>query len=298
MKIRHLLLAITFLPTTSPGQPADLSFPEKGRLVVLHLSSAPFPHPQRTEGHVYNQLFFSAKDHYSDNAVAVFIPENYAANGQVDIVVHFHGWYNNIDTVLARYRLIDQFVASGKNAILIVPQGPKNAPDSFGGKLEDQDGFAHFISEALDSLADRSLISTRRPGSIILSGHSGGYHVMSFILMHGGLTDHIKEVYLFDALYGQTEKFVHWLESEHGKMIDIYTEDGGTKEQSEQLVAEAAAWKIPYRSRVEQELLPGDLEAGGVIAIFTPLQHDQVVQAHSSFQTFLRASSLQQISVR
>jgi len=51
-------------------------------------------------------------------------------------------------------------------------------------------------------LVKESKIKTRKVGSIILSGNSGAYHAISFILMWGGMTASVREVYLFDALYG------------------------------------------------------------------------------------------------
>ena len=74
-------------------------------------------------------------------------------------------------------------------------------------------------------------------GSIILSGHSGGYHVMAAIVDHGGLSEKIREVWLFDALYGGTENFVTWQKSQNGRLLDIYTDHGGTKEETENLMA-------------------------------------------------------------
>ena len=70
-----------------------------------------------------------------------------------------------------------------------------------------------------------------------MSGHSGGYHVMAAIVDHGGLSDKIKEVWLFDALYGGTDNFVTWQKSENGRLLDIYTDHGGTKEETETLMA-------------------------------------------------------------
>ncbi|PIS29577.1 MAG: hypothetical protein COT43_03460 [Candidatus Marinimicrobia bacterium CG08_land_8_20_14_0_20_45_22] len=183
----------------------DLStcYAEYGDLIVTRISSAPFPHPARMNGHEYEGKVYSTEQHYSDSSVAVFIPKNYRQTDQVDIVVHFHGWYNNIDSVLSTFKLVEQFSASGKNAILIIPQGPKNAPDSFGGKLEDSDGFSRFIADVLTFLKQNNKIKVQNLGNIVLSGHSGGYHVISYILMRGGLSGKISEVYLFDALYGQ-----------------------------------------------------------------------------------------------
>ena len=235
---------------------------------------------------------FPAQTHYRDSSVAVFIPKEYKKTAVVDLVIHFHGWYNNIDSVLARYRFMTQFLESGKNAILVIPEGPKNAPDSFGGKLEDDGGFKAFVSEILDSLFGRSLIASTVPGTIILSGHSGGYHVMSFILMRGGLTDHIKEVYLFDALYGQTEKFAYWLDHTGGKLINIYTDSGGTKSESENLMADLRGWKTPFLAGEEDLITPDQLRTQRIIFLHTRLEHDEVLQRHETFRSFLKASIL------
>ena len=96
-------------------------------------------------------------------------------------------------------------------------------------------------------------------GSIVLAGHSGAYRVMAFILNRGGLTANIREVYLFDALYGQTEKFAHWVDRFPGKLVDIYTAEGGTRDQSLDFMDDLGAWDIPFvavpESAVTQDFL-------------------------------------------
>ena len=273
-------------------------YSDYGEVIVTQISSAPFPHPARMNGHEYDSKVYPAERHYSDSSVAIFIPKNYRQTDRVDIVVHFHGWYNNIDSVLSTFKLVEQFSASGKNAILIVPQGPKNAPDSFGGKLEDPDGFSRFITDILAILKQNNKIKTQNLGSIVLSGHSGGYHVISYILMHGGLSDKIGEVYLFDALYGQTEKYVYWLTRADGKLIDIYTTDGGTKENSELLMEDLTGWKIPYVFRNEPELTAKDLKDNRLIFIYSPNGHNEVQYKGENFTRFLKASRLTDISGR
>src|ERR1017187_46853 len=74
-------------------------------------------------------------------------------------------------------------------------------------------------------------------GNVIISGHSGGYHVMAAILDHGGKPEKIREAWLFDALYGGTENFVAWQKNENGRLLDIYTDHGGTKGETENLMA-------------------------------------------------------------
>ena len=55
------------------------------------------------------------------------------------------------------------------------------------------------------------------------------------------MPEKIREVYLFDALYGQTEKFAHWIDHFQGKMVVIYTDSGGTKAETESLMADLRA---------------------------------------------------------
>jgi len=64
---------------------------------------------------------------------------------------------------------------SRRNAVLVVPQGPRNAPDSFGGKLEDADGF-NGSWQTYPTLKQKSGLQRKdfAIGQIVLSGHSGG----------------------------------------------------------------------------------------------------------------------------
>ena len=101
----------------------------------------------------------------------------------MDFVVHFHGWKNSVAGTLRGFQLIEQFVASGKNAVLVVPEGPHNAPDSSGGKLEDPEGLKKFMDEVIATLHQRAGFTRKKftVGRIILSGHSGGYRVIASI---------------------------------------------------------------------------------------------------------------------
>ncbi len=270
-------------------------YSEYGNLIVTKLANAPFPHPTRAEGFTYNDKFFPAEENYSDSTVAFFIPKGFHPDDKTDFVFHFHGWGNNVADVISTYNLIEQFSAARKNAILVIPQGPKNASDSFGGKLEDKNGFKKFVEESIDTLLNRKIISSRKIGNIILSGHSGGYHIISYILMRGGLSAKIKEVYLFDALYGQTEKFVYWLNNYNGKLINIYTENGGTKEESKNLMEDLSGWEIPYFSTTENQLSKKNLLNNRLIFIYTDLSHNEVIYSGNEFQKFLEASILKKL---
>ena len=103
-----LLLGCAVLPVRGATLPER--YAGSGELIVTQLTSAPFPHPKRAEGHTYQKKLYPAAEHYTDNTVAIFIPKGFRETGQVDFVVHFHGWKNTVEGVLGQYKLIEQLV--------------------------------------------------------------------------------------------------------------------------------------------------------------------------------------------
>lgn len=294
MKNASLFLAVCLVfNSLAQAETLPEHYTSHGELLLEHLASAPFPHPQRAEGHKYKDKLFSV-EHYTNNTVAIFIPKAFGETGTVDFVVHFHGWQNNVEGVLKHYQLIEQLFASRRNAVLVVPQGPLNASDSFGGKLEDPDGFARFMKDVVDTLRQKSALTNKsfELGKIILSGHSGGYQVISSILEHGGLIEHVKEVWLFDALYARPDKFLAWWDNSHGRLIDIYTEHGGTKSETEQLMANLKQRGTPYFASKAIETTTVDLRQHKLLFLYTDLEHDDVIDKRKTFEQFLTTSIL------
>jgi hypothetical protein len=282
-----LIFSISLLAT--PNLHAQ-NFSEYGTLHRFSLHNAAFPHPKRAEGHTYQNKKFSAETHYQDSTVLVFVPKGFRFSPKIDIVVHFHGWSARVDSVLTKFKLIEQFAAAHPNAILIVPQGPKEAPDSFGGKLEDKEGFQKLIDETLRAIAQAHGRKILEPRNIILSGHSGAYRVMSFILLHGGLAKNIREVWLFDGLYGQLEKFGVWLQHPKARLVNLYTKDGGTFSTSLDFETDILAWQLPFWKGEEKDITEGVLRNNRILSIFTPLEHNEVLAKTGLFRQFLSAS--------
>jgi hypothetical protein len=266
-----------------------------GQMFVPQFSSAPFPHPNRINGHDYDDKTYSAQEHYSDSSVAIFIPNGFSSAKKIDFVVYFHGWNNNINSACAQFDLIEQFCESNKNAIFIFPEGPKNSPDSYGGRLEEKDGLKNLIDDVINFLMKQQKIESTKVGNIILAGHSGAYRVISFCLMRGGYTNNITDVILFDALYGQTEKFVHWIENFNGRFINIYTDNGGTKEETESLMDDLDAWEIQYLKTEESQLNIDDLKSNRLIFIHTDLTHNEVISVRKQFRDYLETSGFTSI---
>jgi hypothetical protein len=295
------VLAATLAAVPAAAQPAqpvkpDLPLMERyadiGTMIVMTSDHTMFPHEKRAQGHVYEGKTYAADVCYADRTVAIFVPKGFRAGDATNLVFYFHGWRNNVDNTLKQYRVAEQLAASGVNAVLVLAEGPRNSPDSFGGKLEDAGVFSGLVSDVLATLKTRGLVSTTQPGSIVLAGHSGAYRVMAFILTRGGLTANIREVYLFDALYGQTEKFAHWLDRSPGKLVDIYTPEGGTRDESLSLMDDLRAWDVPFAAVPESAVTEDVLRKNRLVFIDSPLAHDDVVAKNEQLRAFLTASGL------
>jgi hypothetical protein len=193
----------------------------EGRVVTLKLPSAPFPHPARARGYTYQGTHYPADPCYSDSSVAVFIPSGFRAAGPVNLVFFFHGWNSSVEEASRGFELYRQFSQSGVNALLVVPELAREAPDSFAGKLEEAGGFARLVGDLLQGLRSRGVIGQPGPGSIVLAGHSGAYRVIAQILRQGGLAGHIREVYLFDALLDWEDVFARWIEGGGGRFVSV-----------------------------------------------------------------------------
>lgn len=293
-QLLSLVAALITIISTARSESIPEHYAPQGELLLVHLGSAPFPHPQRAEGHKYKEQFFSAAEHYANDTVAIFIPNGFRETGKIDFVVHFHGWQNNVEGVLKRYQLIEQLISSRRNAVLVVPQGPYNASDSFGGKLEDPNGFARFMKDVADTLREKSALKNKTfaLGNIILSGHSGGYQVISSILDHGRLTEHVKEVWLFDALYARTDKFLAWWDISHGRLINIYTENGGTKEETQKLMATLKQRGTALFASKDIEATPANLRENRLLFLYSDLEHNDVIDKRKDFEEFLKTSLL------
>jgi hypothetical protein len=116
---------------------------------------------------------------------------------------------------------------------------------------------------------------------------------MAAILDHGGISDKIKEAWLFDALYGGTENFVAWQKNENGRLLDIYTDHGGTKEETENLMQFYKTNGVSFFASEETNSAPQNLLTNKIIFLHTDLPHNEVVFRREEFERFLETSCLQ-----
>lgn len=292
--MRPVVLALLLVLSPSPllAQPLTERYSALGTIIVTTSSHTMFPHPKRANGHVYEGKTYPADPHYSDQSVVLFVPKGFRPGKTTDLVFYFHGWRNDVDRTLATFRIAEQVAASGVNAVLVLAEGPRDAPDSFGGKLEEAGVFSSLVADVLATLKERGVIEKPRPGSIVLAGHSGAYRVISFILLRGGLTENLREVYLFDALYGQVEKYAWWVGHSRGRLVVIHTPEGGTRPQTLDFLDDLRAWGIPFAAIPESAVTAEILRKNRLVFIESPLPHDDVVAAKEQLRTYLETGVL------
>lgn len=263
-----------------------------GKILYQSLDSAPFPHSSRADGYERNGDHYSAEKHYSDSTTAFFVPDGFHASDMVDLLVYFHGHNNHVKKAIEEFNLLQQVSGASKNVIFIFPQGPHEAPDSSGGRLEEPGAFRDFIAECLNTLNQDGVIESTRAGRIILAGHSGAYRVISFILEHGGMEKHLEEVYLLDASYGRIDQFTEWaMRRPQARLRSIFTSH--LAPENVMMMAELDRKNVPFQLRRYVHLDPMPDEWPRIAFVHAAdLSHNDTV---FMFEHWLRASSLDDI---
>jgi len=260
---------------------------------VLRLNSehTSFPDSARERGYIFDSSFYSVDEHYNDNSVLLIVPGHLNSKGKIDLVFWFHGWHNNIDTALKFYEIEKQFIAAGRNAILVMAETAKNAPDSYGGKLENPGVFKELITDVMANLKEHGIVKQKsEPGNIVLAGHSGAYRIIAFILENGQVR--VEEVYLFDALYGQTDKFMSWIQQDKGHhFVNWYTNNGGgTDGMSIKMMRQLGENGLPYTLIEEQSLNPTNVKTNRVLFVHSMREHNVVINRPDNLKLLLENS--------
>jgi hypothetical protein len=252
----------------------------RGRTFLQTLKTAPYPHAGRP---------------YLDGTVGIYVPPQYRAEQTIDYVVHFHGWRNDVRHVLQRYRLREQLDSSRRNAILVVPQGPKNAPDSDFGKLEhDENGLRNMLDDVNVFLGSAGVTQANATGHIVLSTHSGGYGGAGGSLLHGGVAGNVSDVLLFDSAYGYYDAFAGWVKaSDDHHLLSLFTTD--TENGNVYLMSLVQSPQPNIFVRVAHGMTLDQLQTRAPTFILTTVAHDELLQRYNWYALFLQATALGEV---
>jgi len=264
----------------------------EGRICFTPFAFAPFPHVSRMNGHRWNETEFPYAGHYDDATVAVWVPGHYRPVKEIQVLIHFHGWGNQVSNVVNQFDLTGEITRSGKNVILICPQGPKNASDSTCGKMEEPGNFSLFLDEIQQFLQQEKIVPAgSHIQDVILSGHSGAYLVMSKILGNAQDSKKVRETYLFDATYGARESFADWIrKSSSHRLFSIFT-DHLTPENMNILYQLQEKGNNSFRVIPDDLINDSFLKDHRVIFTHTKLGHNEVIHVRHYLEMLLRTSS-------
>jgi hypothetical protein len=214
----------------------------------------------------------------------VFVPDYFDKKKTYEFVFWFHGWYNNIDSSLKTFRLLEQFYAARRNAIFVFPEGPKNAPDSYGGKLEQWEVFRSLELQIKQLLVRRKILYDNDIDPFLtLCGHSGAYRVIG-----KAVRNQPSVILLFDGLYGELDNYLLFC-GLNNCFLHIYTDDGGTKENSLQFLKILADKGIAFLHKEEDEVTEKELKTNRIIFLHSKKGHNEVITHQNNFERFLRA---------
>src|SRR5262245_21221329 len=183
------------------------------------------------------------------NAV-VYVPDGYDASHPA-VVVFLHGFYNCAANVLRgansscgagvrnAYNLAGQLDATGKRALLVVPELAYDRASSNPGDFATPGVFAAMLDEIFAKLGDRAG-AVDQLAHVMVASHSGGYRAAAAIATTGG--KRVDELWLLDSLYGETDAFDAFVQAGPARFADIYTAFGGTLAASQAMIERAHDW--------------------------------------------------------
>lgn len=253
------LLADLYAVIGDPALPdADWSEDDYGERTIVGLPSAPYPYGDSS---------------YTDDSVLIFAPATLSDRGEVGVVTHIHGHDAVLKDVVASQYLVEQEALSGRDAVLIVPQGPYDAADGDFGRLMEAGGHADLVRDALSVMYRDGLLTRPDPGAQVITSHSGGYYCTARILSQGGLP--IEAVHLFDSLYALADTYEAFVLG-GGIFRSVYTATGGTDDDNADLAASLEGDGVAVGSDFDDDSLSNeDVTIGPSSASHSGCLYDQ-----------------------
>jgi hypothetical protein len=237
--------------------PYDGLIPRTGRPFINVVENGRRGHRTGT-GRVYWE-----DETYSDRQVLLHLPKGFDIRRPGLLIVFFHGHGAKLaDDVYLRQQVPTQITSSSVNAALIAPQLALNAADSSAGKLWQPGAFAHFLGEAGQHLAklhgDPRSVRSFASMPVVIVAYSGGYVATAWSAQHGGLTNRLRGVVLFDALYGELDTFADWITKQKTAFF-VSTYASSTRARNIQLQQMLTERGIGYTTALEPLLEPGSI---------------------------------------
>ena len=199
---------------------------------------------------------------YNDRTVLLAAPQSFDPSQSGVIIVFFHGNQATLTRdVIARQQIVRQLADSGLNGVLIAPQLALDAPNSSAGRFWTAGAFAAFLSEAEGKLGDfyPSARGAFRRMPVVIVAYSGGYLPAVYSLAVGGAEGRIRGLVLLDALYGERDKFVSWVEGPGRNAFFVSAYSTSSREGNMAVEAELQQAGLKTEDALPASLSPGEI---------------------------------------
>jgi hypothetical protein len=198
---------------------------------------------------------------YNDRHVLLAAGNDFDPNRPGALVVFFHGNQTTLARdVVERQQTVRQLAQSDFNGVLVAPQLAVDANDSSAGNFWRPGAFAQFLDEAEARLADLYPNASRaafRRMPVVIVAYSGGYMPAAYSLAQGGAENRIRGVVLLDALYGEEDKFAHWIEGARSSAFFVSAYSNSTRDNNVSLRARLQRDGVAVQSGLPDGLRPG-----------------------------------------
>ncbi len=207
---------------------------------------------------------------YNDRTVLLAAPQSFDPGRPGVLIVFFHGNMATLERdVVARQQIVRQLADSGLNGVLIAPQLAVDAPNSSAGRFWSPGGFAAFLNEAEGKLGDfyPGARGAFRRMPVVIVAYSGGYLPAVYSLTVGGDTGRVRGLVLLDALYGEKDKFVRWVEGSGRSAFFVSAYSTSSRDGNMAVEAELQQAGLTVQNELPARLAPGEIafiDAGSV----------------------------------
>lgn len=279
--MKYLSILSCFIAFTAFSQP------KIEKIIKLSSAYSMFPDSLRKiEPRAYNNKQYTWQEHYNDSIVLVYIPSHFNKKSPFKIVIWIHGWFNNIDSAFKVCQLKEALDSCQQNFILLMPEGPKNAPDSYAGKWEKPNHFNSFLADIQGQLIKQKLLN-KPTKNTIYAGHSGAYKAIANMLHFGNAQ--CQAVILFDALYGEIGKFFNYIKANPTTyFFNVYCKNGGTYTNSVNFSSNLMMNSYRTCNKTEQDISPTAFSNCKIAHIYSNLGHNEVVTTTKYFRWLLQ----------
>jgi hypothetical protein len=209
--------------------------------------------------------------------VVAWRPPGYAARG-AGVVIYLHGYFTSTDQAVEDHRLLEQFLASGRNALFVVPEAP-----AWNG----EDPVWPSPGELLAEVLHRTGLPPP-PGPLVVAAHSGGFRPA--LLWLGD--ERLEELLLLDGLYRAEDQFRAWLEAAapgaRRRLVLVGDETAAKGDALATAMGGVLLARVPPPGRG----LEGAARTARVVSIRSQLPHMAIVESGEVLPLLLEATRL------